>query len=86
MVEGIVTLRLPQGFEAFSMPSLQSKKDGKIQWEQKIDERSRGKIVEANWRLLVNETSINEETFLTLRAGFKALQQWNNLAIPIRKK
>jgi len=34
----------------------------------------------------VNETSINEETFLTLRAGFKALQQWNNLAIPIRKK
>jgi hypothetical protein len=86
LVEGIVTLKLPQGFEAFSTPSLQSKKDGKIQWEQKIDERSRGRIVEANWRLLVNETSINEETFLALRAGFKALQQWNNLAIPIRKK
>jgi len=86
LIEEISTIKLPQGHQVLSMPLLSSKLNGKIKWEQTIDEKSRGRIVEAKYRFLVDETSMDEETLSSLRAGLKALQQWNNMAIPIRKR
>ena len=86
LIEEVSTIRLPQGHQVLSMPLLSSKLNGKIKWEQSVDEKSRGRIVEAKWRFLVDETSMDEEAFSSLRAGLKALQQWNNMAIPIRKR
>lgn len=86
LLEGFVTIKLPSGYEAFSLPYLSSKSDGKIRWEQSIDEKSRGRIVDARWRFLVEEFSLEEEALSTLHAGLKVLQQWSNRTVPIRRR
>ena len=86
LLEEFVTIKLPSGYEAFSLPNLPSKSDGKIRWEQSIGEKSRGRIVDVRWRFLVEETSMEEEALSTLHAGLKVLQQWSNRTVPIRRR